>query len=163
MKHDSRGFSLLELLIIAGIIFTLIAIVFVAFDPPRRFADARDEQRWQSLTTMHKAYAQFLFDHRGVHPVVSDTTGEDIVFDVPYIIGTQAQLAACPAVEPSLLPVVDLRGLVGQYLSALPIDPLVGTVANTQFYIVRRKDNTVYFGACGAEKGSLTTQELSGT
>lgn len=63
-----RGFTLIETLIVIGGISILAAIVLVAINPLRQFAQARNAQRQQDIKQITEAVSQYSVDHRGALP-----------------------------------------------------------------------------------------------
>ena len=112
-----KGFTLIELLVVIGIIAILTAVVAVAVNPGRQFAQARDAQRRADISAIVSAAYQYAADNNGNLPT-------DIVA-TPTNIGTDGGL-------------IDLtQELVSDYLGAIPFDPSVGTVGNTNYTIFR--------------------------
>lgn len=104
MTSKARGFTLIEILVVIGIIAVLAAIVIVAINPARQFAQARDTQRVSDVSAISNAIGQYMADHRGDLPgslgdtaTEISTSGEDICGD-----------------------------LVPKYMAALPVDPNTG-------------------------------------
>ena len=109
-------------LIILGFIAVLAAIVIVAINPARQFAQARNSQRESNVNTILNAIGQNLVDNRGVALSATTCTGIGTVPGATALdIGTDTGL-------------VNLTCLVPTYLaSSVPLDPTDGTPANTQY------------------------------
>ncbi len=65
-KIKKRGFTLIEILMVMGIIALLAAVVIVAINPARQFAQARNSQRVSNVNSILNAVGQNIADHRGV-------------------------------------------------------------------------------------------------
>lgn len=166
-EGSGGGFTLLELLIVIGIIVILAAIVFVALDPAKRFKQARDAQRWSSVNSILNAVLQYNVDQKGVFPTQID--GDTGTFQ---LVGTGAGLDCTDfknAPDPSpTCPgrTLDITGtatvcfanlfdpLVDQppgYLGQIPQDPSNGTAENTRYWINKTANNRIEVGACDGE------------
>lgn len=62
----NKGFTLIEILIVIGIIAVLATIVIIAINPARQFAQARNTQRTSNVNTLLNAIGQKLADKKGV-------------------------------------------------------------------------------------------------
>lgn len=64
----NKGFTLIEILVVIGIIAILAAIVIIAINPARQFKQARDTQRTSNVNAILNAIGQYTADHKGVLP-----------------------------------------------------------------------------------------------
>ncbi len=126
MKNISKkkGFTLIEILVVIGIIAVLATIVIIAINPAKQFAQARNTQRESNVNTILNAIGQNLVDNKGV-PLSTTTCTTLVAATVPdatvKTIGTGA---------------TDLSCLVPTYIpSALPFDPATGTAVDTDYTV----------------------------
>jgi type IV pilus assembly protein PilA len=124
-----KGFTLMEILVVIGIIAILAAIVVVAINPSRQFAQARNSQRESNVSTILNAIGQNIADHKGTFTC---NTGTDNPDTTVRQIGTGA---------------INLTCLVPTYIpSAVPFDPDGGDAADTKYTIT--KDTLGRFTIC---------------
>jgi prepilin-type N-terminal cleavage/methylation domain-containing protein len=103
-----NGFTLIEILVVIGIIAVLGAVVLVAVNPGRQFKLARDSQRMSNVTAILNAIGQNISENRGVFKCN----------------GTVTAIPASPAVLSSGTGGFDAAScLIPTYLSTLPFDP----------------------------------------
>lgn len=86
---NGAGFTLIEILIVIGIIALLAGIVLVAINPARQFAQARNTERTAHVNAVLNAIGQYQIDHLGDIPEeISDSeetiakNGADICADL---------------------------------------------------------------------------------
>lgn len=102
----NKGFTLIEILVVIGIIAILAAIVIIAINPARQFAQARDTQRTSNVNSLLNAIGQRTADNKGVFEGTLNSVVCPTLPATLTAIGTT--LDAC---------------LVPTYMTAIPTDP----------------------------------------
>ena len=73
-----KGFTLVELIVVIGILAALLAIVLVAINPGRQFAQANNTQRRSDVNAILNSVSQYAADNRGALPTGIDLTPRTI-------------------------------------------------------------------------------------
>lgn len=109
LTKTQKGFTLIEILIVIGIIAILAAVVIVAINPGRQFAQARNSQRSSNVNTILNAINQYGVENKGALPASITSTATEIC---------QTGAASCTGL-------IDLSVLTTdeRYLVAVPLDP----------------------------------------
>jgi len=106
-KTHQDGFTLLEMLIVIGIIAILAAAVLVAINPARQFRLARDSQRTSNVTTILNAIGQDISENTGTFKCNGVATSLPATSTIMKSIGG-FDIASC---------------ITPTYVAALPFDP----------------------------------------
>ncbi len=69
-SNKQKGFTLIEILVVIGLIAILAAIVLIAINPARQFALGRNNQRTSNTNAILNAIGQFTADNKGTLPTV---------------------------------------------------------------------------------------------
>lgn len=112
--NHKEAFTLMEILIVMGILAILAGIVLVAINPAHQFAQARDSQRLSNINALLNAVGQNIVENRGVF----ECNGEEVDLpsdeeDPEFIKNDGVDLYDC---------------LVPKYLAEILVDPLEGNL-----------------------------------
>src|SRR5258706_7313690 len=102
-KNKNKGFSLIELLVVMGILAVLSAIALIAINPAKQFSQANNTKRRSDVNAILNAIDQYAADNKGTLPTNINTTNLQIANS------GGANICA---------------DLVTKYLAAFPRDPL---------------------------------------
>lgn len=141
MRSNKSGFTLIEILVVMGILVVLFAIALVAINPARQFSQANNTKRQSDVNAILNATHQYAADNQGTVPAGITNTAQTIS-------DTGADICA---------------DLVTRYLAALPSDPSVNSGAavtdctatySTGYTVIKSAtDNRITVAAPSAELG----------
>ena len=130
LVNKSSGFTLIEILVVIGIIAVLAAIVIIAINPARQFAQARDAQRSNDLNAILNAVGQRFADGKGIFSGCPDTIPQGTASTSAKVIDMATGGSG-----------VNFSCLAPTYMSALPIDPSNPTAPSTGYKIWQDSSN----------------------
>lgn len=116
MMKSQNGFTLIEVLLVIGLIAILAAIVIIAVNPARQFAQARNTQRSSDVNAILNAVHQNMIDNRGTWTCAS---GDIPTTSTKMASGGGYDICSC---------------LVPAYLPAMPYDPVTGSYTDCTSY-----------------------------
>lgn len=122
--QGNKGFTLIEILVVIGLIAILAAIVLIAINPARQFAQARNAQRNSDANAILNTIGQYMADNKGALPSGIDGTLRNIQKSEGNFVDL------CSTIVPT-------------YISALPTDPKLPTGAITDCTSAYTTDYTV--------------------
>ncbi len=152
-QEKYTGFTLIEILVVVGLIAILAAITIVAINPAKNFEQTRDAQRSSDVTAILNAITQYtseegnsmetLIDETNIVLVDADTDGEYAdeiecgTIEVPIAIGvTAGDEDGSTANDNTEYIDLDIP-LVDEYIVAIPQDPSQavdwGTMVDTAY------------------------------
>jgi len=135
-KNNSNGFTLLEILLVVGIIAILAGIVIIAINPSKQLAMARNTERKSDLKQINNALEQYYIDHRE-YP---DTLLSDLT-DICDTGSTASSSVESELGESYCDDFIDLSVLVPTYITAIPKDPQASTTASAGYQVKRHSSN----------------------
>lgn len=146
MEKKYHGFTLVELLIVIGIIATLAVVVFVAINPAQRFKDARDSRRTTDVDTILSAVHTYIVDNKGAYPTGLSAGMAEAQLGTS-VSSCNVSTGGCSVTTTACL---DLSTPLAKYIKSIPTDPN-GTAAKTNYSTVVDSNGIVTVKACGTE------------
>lgn len=154
-KHNLSGFTLIEVLIVIGLIAILAAVTIIAINPAQNFIDARDAERQAEVTQIASAINQWAIATDSI-PGTAITQADGSTTAMATCAATLAVATShniTPAASADALDEVDLETLlVDTYIPSIPTDP--SSTAADEGYQICANGNRVTIWAPSAEGGS---------
>lgn len=150
MQKNTKGFTLIEILLVIGIIAVLATVVIVALDPATRFKNARDARRLSDIQSILSAVQQYIVDNKGSLPTGLDSTEKQLGND-----SGNCEIGGLCSVGPGSC--LDLSSDLSRYLKAMPYDPQNGTASTTHYSIQADANGIVTVIACDSEDETIST------
>jgi type IV pilus assembly protein PilA len=146
--QNKKGFTLIEILIVIGLIAVLAGVLIVALNPARQFSQARNAQRWNNIDTIMGAIVANTTDNRGTFTCAAGA--------IPTTATNMSSTAGDYNIGPCL---------VSTYAAQLPVDPSTAgaqwtsvTDYNTGYTVMRdATSGRITVAAPGAELSEVIT------
>lgn len=147
-KATLKGFTLIEILVVVGLIAILAAITIVAINPAKNFADTRNTQRSADVQQILNAVSQYTTEQG--HSVADFGA-------IPLCTATPAAISAVTSGTPPAGTINLYTRLVDTYIADIPKDPSGGTAADTGYTICQTTGGRIQVSAPSAENGKSIT------
>lgn len=136
LAKKQKGFTLIEILLVIGLIAILAAVVIVAVNPARQFAQGRNSQRLSNVNTILNAAHQYAVDNTGTLPASIPTSADCAGVATNEICKTDA--ADCTDL-------VDLSVLTANeiYVVSIPYDPSGATTNGAGYHIAKSTNGRI--------------------
>ena len=138
-----KGFTLLEILLVVGIIAILAGIVILAINPSKQLGDTRNAQRRSDVLSIANAIYQYAIDTNGV----ASTTITSGTPSTAACTSTSNLIAATTSAGGINL-WSDLVGASSTYLGGIPRDPLVSAASTSSGYGISYSATTKRITVC---------------
>jgi len=155
-RHDNKprsigGFTLLEMIVVMGVLGLIASVIIAAIKPAKYFASARNIQRRADIERIQGALNQYSIERDGSLPPTVSTTLQMIGIatnNCNVSCGNASTSQTCTNLGTSITPT---------YIDLMPIDSVSGN-ANRTFYAVQKLTAGgpgLLIRACAAELGQV--------
>lgn len=141
-QKKNKGFTLIEILVVMGVLAILFSIIIIVADPAKQFGRANNTKRRSDIAAILNSIGAYSADNKGVLPSGITTTAATITDSV-----NGANICAL---------------LVPKYIPSLPTDPSLRTSDittctnyNTGYTVVKDANNRVTIAAPSQENGEV--------
>ncbi len=152
-RTQNSAFTLIETLLIIGLVSILIGIVIVAINPGRQFAMARNAERKLGIEQINAALNQYYMDNRAYPDTITGSLTE--------ICNTGAE-AVGHDIDCDGLELIDLSILVPNYLISIPTDPLSFSESGAGYKIIINNQNKIGLSAPAELDQIIVLGDISG-
>lgn len=142
VQKKNNGFTLIEILVVMGVLAILFTIILIAINPTTQFSRANNAKRQSDIAAILNSIGAYAADNKGVLPTGISTT-------VATITDSVNGANICSA-------------LVPKYIPSLPTDPSLKTSDittcsnyNTGYTVVKDANNRVTIAAPSQENGEI--------
>jgi type IV pilus assembly protein PilA len=111
-RAKKSGFTLIEVLVVIGIIAILATVVLVAVNPSRQFKLARDTERTSHVNTILNAIGQNITEHKGIF--TCENNPKTLPNSPTVIKSSDENHSGAGDIAHCLIP---------DYISSIPVDP----------------------------------------
>lgn len=118
--RNQKGFTLIEILVVIGIIAILATVVLIAINPARQFAQARDTQRTSHVNSILNAIGQRIADCKGTF---GGACGAVTCSSLPAAAATDTTLSILNDSSATTATTIGLGCVAPTYMTTVPSDP----------------------------------------
>lgn len=161
LKLNSKGLTLIELLIVVAIIAILATAVFVALDPLKRLQDSRDSKRWSDASELLNALKVSQVDNGGKYITAVDSAVDGQTYMIvgdSTTAGCDDQNDNCDVDVTSDNSCINLAELAARgYLGKIPVSPNgdgLWSTSITGYVLTASSSGSIKIDACESENTS---------
>jgi prepilin-type N-terminal cleavage/methylation domain-containing protein len=145
MHRDTKGFTLLEILLVVAAIAILAGIVIIAINPSKQLGDTRNAQRRTDATTILNAIYLYSLDNTGILPasINASETCNSAANEICKTAGTCTNITNLSMLSDSQ-----------KYVTSIPTDPTGASTNGTGYFVAKSANGRVTVCAPSAEQSA---------